>query len=227
MTVNVGERELLARMKNFEDHFVERKTSSDGKDWLKTIVAFANSTPIDSYSVLFIGVRDSGEIEPAGADLDKLQRRLNQQIGGIQPPIQCIQQIVSENGRQALAVIVPYSPRRPHFSGPAFIRRGSESVPATSDELTQMGQSRDPKVARILAHKGEHICVMNSLATPHGPYETYWTGTPYIHDCNESYVTIGNGADPRDRQDFPLAQVDVGTNHQTNQFKITIHRNRT
>jgi len=223
MTSNVSERELLLRMKNFEDHFVERKTSSDG-DWLKTIVGFANSTPIDSYSVLFIGVLDSGEIEPPKTDFDKLQRKLNQQIKNIQPPIECVQRIVSENGRQALAVIVPYGSRRPHFSGPAFTRHGSETIPATPDELSQMTVARNPKLARILAHKGEHVHVVNSLPTPHGPYETYWTGAPYIYDCNESYITIGNGSDPRDRQDFSLSQIDIGTNYKTNQFQITIHR---
>lgn len=46
-----------------------------------------------------------------------------------------VQQIVCENGRQALAVIVPYSARRPHFSGPAYIRRGSESLPALPEDL--------------------------------------------------------------------------------------------
>ena len=81
MTMDVSERELLTRMRNFEDQFVGRKTSSDGKDWVKTIVAFDNSTPIDSFSLLFIGVRNSGEIEPPKTDLDQLQRTLNQNSG--------------------------------------------------------------------------------------------------------------------------------------------------
>jgi len=211
-------------MRNFEDHFIERKTSSDGKDWLKTIVAFANSTPIDSYSILFIGVRNSGEIEPPKTDLDKLQRNLNQQLKNVQPTVSYLQQIVSENGRQALAVIVPYSPRRPHFSGPAFIRRGSENLPASSDELSLLIQSRDSKVARILAHKGEHIHVVNSLRTPHGASESYWPGTPYIDDCNQDFITLGNGPNSTDRQTFPMSQIDIGVHYQTNQFKITIHR---
>jgi hypothetical protein len=222
--INVTEQELLARMSNFEDHFVERKTSSDGKGWLKTIVAFANSTPIDSYSVLFIGVRNSGEIEPPKSDLDKLQRNLNQQLKNVQPAVSYLQQIVSENGRQALAVIVPYSPRRPHFSGPAYVRRGSENLPASSEELNLLVQSRDSKVARILAHKGEHIYVVNSLPTPHGASESIWPGAPYIDDCNQDYITIGNGPNPADRQTFPMPRIDTGIYHPTNQFKITIHR---
>jgi predicted HTH transcriptional regulator len=50
-------------MRNFEDHFVERKTAKDEKDRLKTVVAFANSAPFGYPSILFIGVKNSGEIE--------------------------------------------------------------------------------------------------------------------------------------------------------------------
>lgn len=222
--MNVSEQQLLKRMRNFEDQFVERKTSSDGKDWVKTIVAFANSTPIDSFSVLFIGVRNSGEIEPPKADLDQLQRALNQKLKNVQPTIPLTQQIISENGRQVLAVIVPYSTKRPHFSGPAYVRRGSESLLALPDDLDLLAQSQNTKVARILAHKGEQVHVVNSLRTPHGASESYWPGAPYIEDCNQDFVTIGNGPNPSDRQTFPLNQIDIGIHYQSNRFQITIHR---
>lgn len=35
----------------------------DDKDWKKTAVAFANSVPVGLPAVLYIGVRDNGEIE--------------------------------------------------------------------------------------------------------------------------------------------------------------------
>jgi len=46
ITVDFTEADLLARMRNFEDHLVERKVSKDEKDWKKTVVAFANSAPV-------------------------------------------------------------------------------------------------------------------------------------------------------------------------------------
>ena len=54
------DQDLFFRLRNFEDHFVERKVYSDRKDWLKTVVAFANSTPVGWPAVLFIGVTDKG-----------------------------------------------------------------------------------------------------------------------------------------------------------------------
>ena len=46
ISVELNESDLLARMRNFEDHLVERKTVKDEKDWKKTAVAFANSVPV-------------------------------------------------------------------------------------------------------------------------------------------------------------------------------------
>jgi hypothetical protein len=41
--IDLSDTDLLLRLTNFEDHFVERKTSGDSRDWLKTVVGFANS----------------------------------------------------------------------------------------------------------------------------------------------------------------------------------------
>jgi hypothetical protein len=46
ITVELNKADLLARMRNFEDHLVERKSVKDEKDWKKTAVAFANSVPV-------------------------------------------------------------------------------------------------------------------------------------------------------------------------------------
>lgn len=53
--------------------FVECKTAADKKDWLKTIVAFANSTPTGLTSVLFIGVTDDGKFEERQPDFGPMQ----------------------------------------------------------------------------------------------------------------------------------------------------------
>ena len=59
--VELTDLDLWSRMQNLEDHFVERKTLGDSKDWLKTVVAFANSAPNGYPCVLYIGVKDHDE----------------------------------------------------------------------------------------------------------------------------------------------------------------------
>jgi hypothetical protein len=221
----VTDAELLVKMRNFEDHLVERKTASDDKDWLKTIVAFANSTPPDSESVLYIGVRNTGEIEPNQHELDSLQKTLNWQLKKAYPPITCVQRIVAEKGKQALAVIVPHSKNRPHFSGPAYVRRGSETVEASGEQFNDLIASRNSKAALILQHKGEPAYVENSLRTPHGASLSYWSGNPRVLECNEHFVTLATGTGDQDRQTFPLTQIDLGIDYSgTRRLKITIHR---
>lgn len=138
MIAELSDADLILRMRNFEDHFVERKSSGDSKDWLKTVVAFANSAPNGYPCVLYLGVADTGEIEDRQANLDTLQRTFNREMEKIYPRVPYLQKIISEGGRQALAVIVLGSELRPHFAGPPFIRKGSETVVASADEFAEI-----------------------------------------------------------------------------------------
>ena len=67
------ESDIRAKLRNAEDHFVERKRNPNAAEIRKTLVAFANSTPEGEYGVLFLGVDDNGEVR--GVDgTDSLQK---------------------------------------------------------------------------------------------------------------------------------------------------------
>src|SRR6266567_995778 len=138
ITVELNEPDLLARMRNFEDHLVERKTVKDEKDWKKTAVAFANSVPVGLPAVLYIGVRDDGEFELPQRNLDEAQKRFNSQMQKVFPRIAYVPKIISENDQQALAVIIPGSELRPHFAGLSYVRRGSETYEASEQEFEEL-----------------------------------------------------------------------------------------
>src|SRR5882724_9987147 len=97
--VHLSEADLLARMKNFEDHLVERKTVKDEKDWRKAAAAFANSVPVGLPAILYIGVRNDGDIETPQKDLDEAQKRFNSQMQRVYPRIAYVPKIISENGK--------------------------------------------------------------------------------------------------------------------------------
>ncbi len=195
-----NDADLLARIRRFEDHFVERKTASDKKDWLKTIVAFANSTPDGSTGVLFIGVTNEGVIEDKQNDLDAIQKTLNKELEKAYPRIQCRSHVIEENGRQALAVIVPASSNKPHFAGPSFIRRFSETFEASEQEFSELIKNR--------IH----------------PMESMWPGNTTVYDCDQFYVTLAIGTQPQDRQSFPLSQVDISYDNQIGRLLLKIDR---
>ena len=88
--------------------------------------------------VLYIGARDNGDIEKPQVDLDEVQRRFNAKLENAFPRIPYVPKIISVEGLQVLAVIVPGSQLRPHFAGPSYVRRGSESIVASEEHFSEL-----------------------------------------------------------------------------------------
>jgi len=216
--------ELLLRMHQFEDNFVERKTVSDRKDWLKTAVAFANSTPEARDAILFIGVTDRGEIQDHNNQLDTLQKTFDREIQKAYPPIDYHVEIVDENSRVALAVIIPFSAKKPHFAGPAYIRRGSQSIEANEPQFKELIARRNSKVTRLLDLKGKVVTVMNSRYI--GPHlsESFWGSNVRVWDCDQFMLTLATSLEPKDRSSFGLQDVELLFDHANNRPLIKLNR---
>jgi hypothetical protein len=211
MIVTLSDADLLARMRDFEDHLVERKTFKDDRDWKKTAVAFANSVPVGLPAVLYIGVKDNGEIETPQPNLDEAQKRFNTQMQKVYPRIPYVPKIISENGRQALAVIIPGSELRPHFAGLSYVRRGSETVEASEQQFAELIAQRNSKAARILSWKGQTITVVIPVAESAQLQESTYAhrfAAPVVIDCNEFYVTL-QPAPTEPPTSFPLSRVTI------------------
>jgi hypothetical protein len=217
VTVDLSEADLLARMKNFEDHFVERKVVSDEKDWKKTAVAFANSAPVGIPAVLYIGVKDSGEIETPQKDLDEAQKRFNTRMQKVYPRIPYVPKIISENGRQALAVIIPGSELRPHFAGLSYVRRGSQSDPASEEQFKALIAQRNSKAALILAWKGKNVTVFVRT----GDSEIPWPHSTVLVDCNQFYITLQKVLH-EPPSSFPLSRVEISFDNLKGRLQLEI-----
>ena len=154
------DEELRQLKGSTEDHFIERKTSSDAKDWLKTIVAFANSTPLGRFSVLYIGVRDDGTVERGGINLDTAQKTLERRLEEAYPRIPYTTRVLTEGTGDYLCVIVPGSAQRPHFAGPAFVRVGSQTINASAEQFERLITERNSKAYSILRCQGKRVPVL-------------------------------------------------------------------
>lgn len=153
---------LLQRLRNPEDNLTERKPAGvNAAEIRRTLVAFANSVIGSEEAILFIGVSDEGGIQGVPSP-DKLQKTVREQCEKIcHPSIVVRIEVLAVEGKQVLVVAVPESLSRPHFSGPAFIRRGSESVSASEDSLAELLDRRISKVAAILDMRGGPITVVS------------------------------------------------------------------
>jgi predicted HTH transcriptional regulator len=214
--IELKDEELLLRLNNFEDTFVERKTSGDSKDWLKTIVAFANSTPTGYPAVLYIGVKNDGTPEEKPVNLDSLQKTFGEKIGEAYPTIYCLTKVLNVEGKQILAVIVPGSPDRPHFAGPSFIRKGSETVEASEEQFANLIAMRNSKAYEILKWKGKQITFAYA-------FESKAVGPPArqkdacVVECNQFYVTLEF---THASYSYPLVYVEVSFDTQKNRLML-------
>jgi predicted HTH transcriptional regulator len=223
--IELNETDLLALMKSGEDHLVERKVVSDHKDWKKTAVAFANSVPVGLPAVLFIGVRDNGEIEPPPKDLDEAEKRFTTIMQKVYPRIFYVTKTISENGKQALAVIIPGSELRPHFAGLSYVRRGSQSDPASEEQFAELIAQRNGKTARILAWKDKAITIMQHAKQPTGVgfNEMPWKEGTIVVNCDQFYVTVlvsPTGVP----ESFPLRDVEINRDNLRHRLQLEIWR---
>jgi hypothetical protein len=161
-TAHMTPEQLLALLRNPEDGFTERKPEGAKRDEIRrTLVAFANSVPEDRTAVLFVGLHDGGAVLGVKAT-DSEQKRIREIAERhCYPPIPISSEVLSVEGTNVLAVQVHHSRKRPHFAGPAYVRRGSESVAASDELYEDLINSRTDKCRSILRWKGLIITVLS------------------------------------------------------------------
>jgi hypothetical protein len=143
--------DLAARLSNHEDALVERKPEGANSGEIRaTACGFANTVPPGSSAVIFFGVANDGTVTGV-SNSDSLQKTIRRQLRiECYPPIDYQAHVVEQSGRFVVAVEIPASSNRPHFAGPAYVRRGSETVPASEQEYERLIASRNT-VAGVLA----------------------------------------------------------------------------
>jgi hypothetical protein len=183
------DEEILQRLTNTEDHFTERKSSPQHDDCKKAIIAFANSALPNKPGILYVGVNSDGEILDNGAP-ESWQIKLGKWANECYPQIEIIPRSLNKGGKPFLAVVVPLSPVRPHFLGPAYKRiPGPSTVSASQREIDEWIAYRSSKVRLIVDWKGKVVTV--KLLTK-GDSNVYGPrgGDYKILDCNEHFITL-------------------------------------
>jgi hypothetical protein len=150
--------ELLERLRDQEDNFVERK--SDGlspAEIRKAASAFANTVE-DRSAILFIGVHDKTGDLLGVRDTDQMQKKVRAACQeDCYPPIAYTSHVLTCDGKSIVAVVIPPSSSKPHFTGPAFVRVGSDSLKASQEQLNELVLNRVDKCREILRYKGKGL----------------------------------------------------------------------
>jgi hypothetical protein len=213
--------DLLARLPNFEDHFIERKPNRDSRDWKKTLVCFANSAVVGYPAVLFIGVRPDGTIED-GIDADQLSIEFSNKTADVYPPVHYVAKALAKDGKPFLAVIVPGSEQRPHFAGRSYVRDGSQTKVASETQFNELIAQRNSKTREILKWKGMLVMIGSSSEPGRRPGRS----SARVVDCNQFFVTLGTGS-PETLISAPLVDLDISLDHTTSPASLMLLFNQT
>ncbi|MFZ1941707.1 MAG: helix-turn-helix domain-containing protein [Terracidiphilus sp.] len=215
-----SESDLLRLLHSTENSFVERKTAGDQKDWVKTIVAFANSLNDNQEGVLFIGATNSGEIERSPSNLDKLQMTLSEKMQSAYPAIYYTTQTIQEDGRECLAVIIPGSIAKPHFAGPPFIRDGSRTVTASSERYESLLASRTSKAYELQRWEGKPITLHISRRQSGMAYVVNQnTVEAQVLGASQFYVTVFFN---NRKFSYPLNRIEISFDHIAGRLEVQV-----
>ncbi len=220
--MELKDEEILLRLSRDEDHFLEKKTQGDHKDWLKTVVAFANSAPYEYPAILCIGVKNDGTIED-DLNLDQIQKKFNEKVKNAFPTIYYLPKIISKDGKNFLACIVPGSRLRPHFAGQAYVRKGSETFGASEQEFNSLIAQRIGKAHEIQKWIDRKITVdwINKAADQvrvSGRVSHSWEAT--VESCNQHYVTLKHDSNSLDS--LALEDVRLSYDHKKDRLKLDL-----
>ncbi len=213
--IDLSDQDILRRLADTEDNFSERKTFGDiGKDAAKTVCAFANSAPVGYPCLLFVGVRNDGSLENKGdAELDNSQKTISDKCKVIYPPLYMLQKCIkTPAGESVLAVIIPGSGNRPHFTGRSYVRRGSESIEASDQMFGDLIAERNSKTYFLRKWIGRVIIVSLAKITQSGPVLSDHL-CKFI-DCNQFYLTYRDSPDDTGPLvSWPLSRFEISYDH--------------
>lgn len=224
----------------YEDNLLERKVESDLKDVLKTLVGFANSVKPGHVATLLIGEKDDGSI--AGVtNPDNIQKSIRIECDKIYPPIISRSQIYEKDGKHCVRVEVEYSGETPHFGGPAWIRRGSETIKATDEIFQKLIEIRNGKVCELSKWIQKDITIQAGTShippIPTGAYGipiSGQTGYSFTHrwpenGCSGKIISVNSfwatilRYDTKKNQSETIEKIGLSYDDENNRLKIIVY----
>lgn len=177
-----------------EDSLREKKVESDLKDLLKTLVAFANSVGPNDTAQIFIGERDDGTVQGV-TNADNIQKTIRNECDKIYPEIYYRTEVYEREGKQCVRVDIKQNKLAPHFAGPAWVRKGSETIKATPQLYQEMVELRQSKVWTLSQWLNRRITVTGTLPEMTGMPQIYpamWTVIDRWFGYHEATLLVVN-----------------------------------
>lgn len=215
LNLSISDEDLLSKLTNTEDNFVERKTVKNTRGWLHTAVAFANSCPVGFPGVLLVGVNNNGSVQrhEQAVDFEDLQKQISNRINEAWPPIYHYSKILRREVNQFVAVIIPGSELRPHFSGKAFVRVGPQTKDASEEQYESLIAERSATFRALQKLIGREV-FWNILPNA-------GNGNAILAECNKFFVTLDGVSYKRC---FPTDWITLSFDPTNRRFQLIVER---
>jgi hypothetical protein len=163
--------------------------------------------------------------EPTGRvpDPDKLQREVSSWISQCYPAISGFEaHALIVRGKHVVAVVVPESRDRPHFTGAAFVRDGSVTREANEKQFDQLIEDRNDLVWELRPYEGRPITLVREIQRAgarlwEGPEDGWTLVAVNRHYLTARFAERGESFSLRRvylerdiRNDRPLLRVSLG-----------------
>jgi predicted HTH transcriptional regulator len=202
-----------------EDYLLERKTENDLKDLLKTMVAFANSVVPGHTAVILIGERNDGSAEGV-SNADNIQKKVRQEADKIYPDVIWKSASYAKDGKQCVRVEIEHSCDTPHFGGPAWVRRGSETVKANDEEFQRLIDIRS-SVVRELSKWVDKKLTFTTITTYGNGSRSSNIDEAQLRFVNSFFATFEYR---NKRHSYPLKNLVISWDDENNLLEIVLER---
>jgi len=201
----------------WEDHLLERKTDRQLKDIRRTAVAFANSVRPGHTAVILVGEGNDGAVSGV-ENPDDLQRKLRHELEAIYPAIVWKQAVYEKEGKSCIRIEIEYSGDTPHFGDAAWVRRGSESVKASSEQLGILISLRSEKVRKLSEWEGRTISF--SIHMTGGIVPNWGRFEAALETVTHHYCTfkIKNGQ----KRSEPIDWLTISWDHEADRLRVFV-----
>jgi hypothetical protein len=211
--------EMLRTGRTEESSLIERKPDGfKDREARKVIVAFANSTPDGQEAVLFIGLEDKTGKVLGVANVDAAQLKYAKVLEECYPTITYRMHALMCEGKTILAIVVPASTRKPHFSGGAYVREGARSVLASDRLFDELILSRVDKACEMIKYKNAHtLCAVRGINYRLGSQKPF-SGGGYVEEIADCKV------EDCDAHTVTFLRLDARTSFSEALNRVTIER---
>jgi hypothetical protein len=135
-----------------------------------------------------IGEKDDDTVQGVN-NPDNIQKQVRKVADSIYPPILWRSRVYEREGRQCVRVEIEDDGETPHFGGAARVRRGSETILATTEMFQKLIDLRSANVAKLQELLSREVYVVGDRQSS-SPYEDHhprWKG---------GAVATTNGCEP-------------------------------